>query len=66
MSGLPRTSAKNRDDRCTGDWACTVEIDGQHCVCYMDAVEPGDELCCQCDGADNDPPFASPLVKGDG
>lgn len=58
MTGLPRTSASNTIGRCTGDWACSAEQDGRHCVCVQDHSTPIHRTpthheCCQC-GAPRD------------
>ena len=44
-SGLPATSARNAEGKCTGVWAGHSFDDSRHCVCWWD--ESGS--CCQCD-----------------
>ena len=50
MSGLPATSARNRERVCTGDWACDGE---RHCVCWWDSPT-WDTRCCQCGDTEAD------------
>jgi hypothetical protein len=51
MTGLPKSSARNRAGVCTGDWAGHVPDDDRHCVCWWDSLDSYEQsaaVCCQC------------------